>query len=376
VAANGYDTIVIGGGIIGGSIAWRLAQAGQKVVVLERGHVGREASFAAAGVLTPKFTSDHSANLIDFWASSNALYPSYVDEIKAATGDAFEYRRSGHIIPSFSEDETTRRRIEFEEQGPAGIPASWLSRDDTLALEPLLAPEVEASVYYPDHGFVDNPKLTNALGGAVRAAGGEIVENCLVTGLTIEGDAVVGVETAIGPIRGQSVVNCAGSWAGMIDHRSTMPIRPLKGEILAVDLRPTSLHILVSGVGCSAVPRADGRTIVCATSSHAGYNKDVVFGSVVGLFEKVARLLPALRTGRFVETWAGLRPITPDGEPIMGADPQLRGLFWATGHWGNGILAAPLTGRTMADLILTGKTSFPIEQFSPGRFAPVAVGAV
>jgi glycine oxidase len=257
-------------------------------------------------------------------------------------------------------------------QAPAGIPAEWLTRDEALEVEPLLAPDVLAALYLPDHGFVDNPKLTVALGSAVRACGGEVVENCLVTGLNVENERVTGVETATGTVNGAVVVNCAGSWSGLIDLRFPIPVRPLKGEIIAVDIRPIHQQILVSGPSFSSVPRADGRTILCATSSDVGYNKDVVMGSVFGLFERVCRYIPALRNARFVETWAGLRPLTPDREPIIGADPVVRGLFWATGHAGNGIVEAPATARAMADLILTGRSSIRIDRFGVERFAAVA----
>ncbi len=375
MTAKQYDALVVGGGIIGCSIAWRLAQTGRHVVVLERGHVGGEASSAAAGVLTPKATPDIPKHLLDFRATSNAMYPDFVDEVRATTGQAFEFRVSGHIIPAFSDDDVSSLRASFEMQAPAGIRADWLSGDDALEAEPLLAPDVQAALSLPDHAFVDNPKLTNALGSAVRMGGGDVVENCLVTGLIVEHDVVAGVETQTGIVNAPIVVNCAGSWAGLIDRRYQMPVRPLKGEIIAVDIRPSLQRILVSGPSFSSVPRADGRTILCATSSDVGFNKDVVIGSIAGLFERVSRYIPSLSQARFVETWAGLRPMTPDREPVLGADPGLHGLYWATGHLGNGILEAPATARAMTELIATGTSSLPIERFGPERFARVSVGA-
>jgi glycine oxidase len=374
MAERRYDAIVVGGGIIGCSIGWRLAQAGWRVAVLERGHVGGEASSAAAGVLTPKSTPDISRHLIEFRKQSNAMYPAFVEEVRDLTGHAFEFRVSGHLLPGFTEAEVRGLEESLAMQAPIGIRAEMLSGADALAAEPLLAPDVQAALYLPDHGFVDNPKLTNALSAAVRAAGGDVVENCLVTGLIEAGDRVGGVRTATGAFDAAVVVNCAGSWSGSLDPRHTVPVRPFKGEILAVDLRPVTQRILVSGPSNSVVPRADGRTIVCATSSDVGYNKDVVFSSIAGLFERTSRIVPALRNAHFLETWAGLRPLTPDREPVLGADPELRGLFWATGHLGNGIVEAPITARAMTELITTGKSSIPIDKLSLERFAraPVA----
>jgi glycine oxidase len=370
-----YDAVVIGGGIIGCSIAWRLAQTGRSVVVLERGHVGGEASSAAAGVLTPKATPEIPKHLLDFRVASNAMYPTFVEEVRATTGHAFEFRVSGHLLPGFTETEVRDLQASYALQAPAGIRAELVSGADALNAEPLLAPDVQAALYLPDHGFVDNPKLTNALGAAVRAAGGDVVENCLVTGVELDGDRVIGVATVTGTVASPIVVNCAGSWSSFLDPHHSVPVRPLKGEILAVDARPASHRILVSGPSNSAVPRADGRTIVCATSSDVGYNKDVVFGSIVNLFERTARLVPSLRNARFLEMWAGLRPMTPDREPVLGADVSRRGLYWATGHLGNGIVEAPATAQAVADLITTGKSSIPIDRFSPERFAEAPVGS-
>jgi glycine oxidase len=370
-----YDVIVIGGGIIGCSIAWRLAQAGGSVVVLERGHVGGEASSAAAGVLTPKATPEIPAHLLEFRARSNSMYPDFVEEVRAATGHAFEFRISGHLLPAFNEAEVHDLQRSFALQAPAGIRAELISGAEALDAEPLLAPDIQAALYLPDHGFVDNPKLTNALGAAVRAAGGDVVENCFVTGINLGEDQVVGVATATGSVASPIVVNCAGSWSSFLDPRHSVPVRPLKGEILAVDARPVSHRILVSGPSNSAVPRADGRTIICATSADVGYNKDVVFGTIVDLFERTARLIPSLRNGRFLEMWAGLRPMTPDREPVLGADASVRGLYWATGHLGNGIVEAPVTARAISDLITTGKSSIPIDRFGPERFLSAGVGS-
>jgi glycine oxidase len=370
-----YDVVVIGGGIIGCSIAWRLAQAGRRVVVLERGHVGGEASSAAAGVLTPKATPEIPRHLLDFRVTSNAMYPTFVEEIRATTGHAFEFRVSGHLLPGFTEAEVRDLEASYTLQAPAGIRAELISGADALDAEPLLAPDVQAALLLPDHGFVDNPKLTNALGAAVRAAGSDVVENCLVTGVNLDGDRIVGVATSTASVASPVVVNCAGSWSGFLDPRRSVPVRPLKGEILAVDARPVSHRILVSGPSNSAVPRADGRTIICATSSDVGYNKDVVFGSIVDLFGRTARLIPSLRDARFLETWAGLRPMTPDREPVLGADASWRGLYWATGHLGNGIVEAPATARAIADLITTGKSSIPIDRFGPERFVAAGVGS-
>ncbi|MGH2458426.1 MAG: glycine oxidase ThiO [Chloroflexota bacterium] len=366
--ANDYDAIVIGGGIIGCAVAWRLAQTGRRVALLERGHVGGEASSAAGGIFCPKASPDTPDHLFQFWRASHDLYPSFVAEVQAATGQAFELRVAGQLAVAFTDEEVARLARGFPLQAPAGVRAQWLDGADARVAEPALAPDVQAAIYYPDHILVDNARLTHALGGAVRRAGGDLFENRPVTGLVVDHDRVTGVETPTGALNGAIVVNCAGSWSGAIDARARQRVWPIKGQMLAVDARPVFFEHIVQGAGGGIVPRADGRTLVGATREDVGFDKDVIAGGISALFERVARMLPALRQARFLDAWAGLRPMTPDGEPLIGPDPKLAGLFWATGHWTMGILMAPATARAVAELIDTGRSSIPIDRFGVERF--------
>ncbi|HLZ08897.1 MAG TPA: FAD-dependent oxidoreductase, partial [Chloroflexota bacterium] len=188
-----------------------------------------------------------------------------------------------------------------------------------------------------------------------------------------EDDRVRGVDTPTGPVSGSTVINCAGSWSGTIDSRARRPIRPAKGQMLAVDPRPNSLRCIVAGPGGSAVPRADGRTLIGATVDDVGFDKDVIVGDISRLFEGAARVLPCLRQARFLDAWAGLRPVAPDHLPVIGRDPSISGLVWATGHYTMGILSAPATARAVADLVLTGGSSIPIDQFGVDRLTVAAV---
>src|SRR5262249_8521488 len=195
-----------------------------------------------------------------------------------------------------------------------------------------------------------------ALGGAFRAAGGDLFENRGAVGLILDGERVVGVETPTGPVHAPTVVNCAGGWSGLIDRRAPAPVRPAQGQQLAGDRGALRIEHLVAGVGGSMVPRADGYTIIGATIHDVGFDKDVIAGDVLGLFDRTARLVPSLRQTRFLDAWAGLRPLSSDGQPIIGRDPQLAGLVWATGHFTMGILCAPITAQAVAELIATGQT--------------------
>lgn len=369
---TGYDAIVIGGGIIGCSVAWRLAQDGRQVALLERGRVGGEASSAAGGIFIPEAEPDLSPDLLRFWDTSNRMYPSFVEEVRAATGEAFEFRVNGRLVVAFDEEDVARLRRRFELQEPSGIRAEWLSGADARAAEPALSPEVQAAIFFPDHGLVDNPRLTHALGTAVRRAGGDLFENRLVTGLRIHGGRVEGVQTPVGEVRGELVVNCAGSWAGLVDPHARQPVRPAKGQMLAVDRGSVRLTHMVAGPGGSAVPRADGRTLIGATVDDVGFDKDVIAGAILGLFQRTVRILPSLEHARFLDAWAGLRPMCPDHQPLIGADLEIGGLYWATGHYTMGILSAPATAKAIADLIDSGHTALPIARFNAARFSTPA----
>ena len=369
---SGYDAIVIGGGIIGCSVAWRLALSGRKVVLLERGRVGGEASSAAGGIFIPEAAPELSPDLLRFWDTSNQMYPSFVEEVRATTGEAFEFRVSGRLVVAFTDEDVVRLRERFEFQAPSGIRAEWLSGTDARAAEPSLSPDVQAAIFFPDHGLVDNPRLTHALGSALHRTGGDLVENCLVTGLLIREGQVTGVTTATGEVHGSIVVNCAGSWSGLVDSRAKQPVRPAKGQMLAVDRGSLPLNHLVAGPGGSAVPRADGRTLIGATIDDVGFDKDVIAGAIAGLFQRTARILPSLEQARFLDAWAGLRPMCPDHQPLIGADLEIDGLYWATGHFTMGILSAPATAKAITELVDSGRTALPIAGFSARRFASPA----
>ncbi len=367
--STAYDAIVIGGGIIGCSVAWRLAQTKRRVALVERGRVGGEASSAAGGILVPTASPDVTPPLLRFWSTSNQMYPSFVEEVRGLTGEAFEFRVPGRLIVAVTDEEEAQLRAMLALQAPAGIRAEWLSGEAARAAEPALNPRVQAGVLLPDHGLVDNGRLTHAVGSAVRRSGGDVFESCLVTGFQLDGDRVTGVDTLTGSLTSPIVVNCAGSWSGLVDARAKKPVRPAKGQALAVDRGSMPLNYIVQGPGVSAVPRADGRTILGATVHDVGFDKDVQASAIARLFQGAAQLLPGLEQARFIDAWAGLRPLCPDHLPLLGPDPEIRGLYWATGHFSMGILCAPVTAKAIADLVDTGQTSVDIETFSATRFS-------
>lgn len=364
------DVVIVGGGIIGCSLAWRLAGSGARVTLLERGQPGREASWAAAGLLEPAaggYGGVGGDPLLEHWLEGLRRYGDYVAAIKEDTGMAFEYRVTGRLLLAFCADDLPALRETRRRQDEAGIATTFWEAERVRAEEPNVPPGVAGALYFPDHGLVDNRGLMAALPVAARRRGVDLRAGAAVTGLVTEGDRVVGVEAGGERVAAGAVVIAAGSWSGPIGPRP-VPVVPNKGQIIAFS-SPTPLfrHILsMPGGGLS--PRGDGRIIFGATSDDAGFDKRVTASGVARLLAGALRLCPAVADLSIHETWAGLRPIVPpERVPVLGA-AATPGLYYATGHAGMGILSAPATAEALAGLILDGRSPLPIDAFSPLRF--------
>ncbi|HLH75040.1 MAG TPA: glycine oxidase ThiO [Chloroflexota bacterium] len=373
------DVVVIGGGLIGSAIAWRLQQAGRRVILCERGELGAEASSAAVGLLLPEAGREGGPELWGLWEASLARYPGFVDEVREATGVAVEFRQTGNLALAMNaaEGEVLSRR--FRAQVAAKIPAELLSGDGARAIEPSLSPEVQAALFFPRHALVDNQRLSKTVPLAAAKAGVEVRVHEPVLGIVVHSGRVEGVETYRGRIAADVVVNAAGSWAslGVPMHHgepvagqagpNDLPlVRPAKGEVIALWTWPRPIERLLTVSGASIVARADGRLIVGGTVIDNSYDKAVTAGGVASLLAAAVQALPRLQNARFVEAWSGLRPRTRDDQPIIGSG-EVAGLFWATGHFKTGILATPATADVVTAMI-EGKEHLPVGSLSPKRF--------
>jgi glycine oxidase len=348
------DTIVIGGGIIGLSLALALRRQGAEVMVVERGEPGREASQAAAGMLA--WCDPHQPPALRPLIQASArLYPEFVHDLEDESGARIDFRRDGTIA--------------FAPEGAALCPdARSLAAEELAALEPSLAHTNMRAEFWPE-ASVDPRKLLAAAIVAARHRSVRVAHGASANGLVIEFGRAAGVRTDKTRFAAANVVNCAGAWAGEVDAGlPAIPTRPVKGQMLAVlPAERNSLRHVVRAPEIYLVPRSDGRLLLGATVEEAGFDKNVDPLTIQRMHAAAARLLPGLASARILEDWAGLRPGTPDDLPILG-ETSIPGYFVATGHFRDGILLAPITARVMAGVIAGRACEFDLTPFSLSRF--------
>ncbi|HMD31182.1 MAG TPA: glycine oxidase ThiO [Candidatus Acidoferrales bacterium] len=362
------DVIIVGAGIIGCSVAHELARRHLRVLALDRQEPGKEASWAAAGMLTPAAESSEAQPLVPFANASMALYPQFVEQIEQTSGMPAGYRRGGALEVFFGSGADERLREWLTRLRAAGFTPQTLNAAELRGMEPALAEDAAAGAYLPDEGSVDNRLLTKAVAKAAEREGVEFRVGDAVTRIATSGARVTGVETQRERLAAGRVVIAAGCYTAQIEGAERYaPTIPARGQMAA--LRPSSMPLRHVVRGPSyLVPRGDGRLLVGATVEHAGFEKVTTAAGIGGLLNDAVRMVPGLAGAPIVETWCGLRPDTPDHLPVLGP-ADIEGLWFATGHFRNGILLAPATARALGEWITEGKTSLPLEAFSAMRFA-------
>lgn len=363
-----FDAIVAGAGIIGCSIARELARRGLRVLALDRQEPGKEASWAAAGMLTPAAESSEAQPLVAFANASLALYTEFVEQVEQTSGRKTDYRRDGALEVFFGDAAEDLLRAWLSALRSAGFRPEPLSAIDLRRMEPALAPDALAGAYLADEGAVDNRLLAAAVAEAARREGVDLRAGVEVTRILSANGRVTGIQASSERFSARHVVLAGGCYTGQIEGAERYaPTIPARGQMAA--LRPEGMPVrrVVRGPAY-LVPRADGRLLVGATVEHVGFVKAVTLGGITRLLGDAVRMIPALAAAPIVETWSGLRPDTPDHLPILGPT-DVEGLWLATGHYRNGILLAPATAQALGDWITTGKTALPVEAFGAMRFA-------
>jgi glycine oxidase len=346
-----WDVIIVGGGIIGLSLSIALRKRGAKVLMVERGEPGREASHAAAGMLSD-CALETPAALQPLAQASARMYPEFVHEVQDESGIHVDLREQGTLL--FLSAEHAGCRCEAEE-----IPAARVAE-----LEPALA-DAKRPAFYLRERSVDPRALLAAALKAAKHREVDISSGTAVTGLLRSDGKAAGVTTDRTTYYAPVVVNCAGAWAGQIsEHR--FPIRPAKGQMLCVVGGPRLTHVLRTPA-VYLVPRSDGRVLIGATVEDAGYDKRTDADTIQRMHRAAVALVPTLERARLLEAWAGLRPGTPDDLPILGAT-STPGYFVAAGHFRDGILLAPVTAHVMAQIVTGVKPELDLTPFSPARF--------
>ena len=348
-----WDAIVMGGGVIGLSLALGLRRRGFDILVVEKGEPGREASHAAAGMLAACDPGNPPA-LRELACASLRLYREFVHQLEDESGLSPDLRMDGILFLG--------RDGEQYPCAPLGRPEARQIRE----LEPALA--TDRGGVLVEGGSVDPRALVAALLKAAKHRGVDLASGSAVCAVEVTDGKASGVKTAKTTFRAPAVVNCAGAWAGQIDGVRPAPTRPVKGQMLAVVApRRDLLRHVIDAPGAYLVPRSDGRVLVGATVEECGFDKRVEAEAVQRLRQAAIALVPELKQARLLEGWAGLRPGTPDALPVLGRG-DIEGYFLATGHFRNGILLAPVTAAVMAEVMCGVRPEIDISPFSPARF--------
>jgi glycine oxidase len=369
------DVAVVGAGVIGLSIAWRLALRGLSVAVFERAKAGAGASLAATGMLAA--AAEHEPGCHDLLAlalESQRQWPQFRAALEAQSGHDIDFREGGTLVVALGRDEVERLRFRHDLHKRCELPTRWLGGPEVRAMEPALRPSVAAGLYCPNDHQVDPRLVIVALRSAYLAAGGRLIEHCAVAGVDLGGGRVAGVITAAGRCRASMVVLTAGAWTGnILPPGLTVPVRPLKGQALAVRTAPDTgtLAYIVWTEQIHMAPKGDGRLIVGATVEERGFDDAITAGGLYALLEGARRAFPAIEEMAIDAVWTGFRPSSVDDAPILGAT-SIPGLALATGHHRNGYLLAPATAFAMEALIVEGAIPAVARPFGLDRFGVAA----
>ncbi|MDB5107367.1 MAG: Glycine oxidase ThiO [Candidatus Binatus sp.] len=363
--------LVIGGGIIGASVAWRLASEGVRVTVFERGRLGQEASWAAAGLIGPQAEANEPGAFFDFALAAKKSFDAIVDRLIRESGVDPEYDNHGVLYVAFDEPSTAKLKARSRWQREAGGVVEDLSPREALKLAPMLSDQILHAVHMPTNRRVENRKLTQAYINAAVNSGSEFREGARVDSIVASGGRATGIKLADGSTEsGDVVIDAAGSWSSEIRGLEDDGIRfyPVRGQIICFEARPGMVGPSIFSSAGIIVPRRDGRILAGSIFEDAGFNKSVTLDGMERILRAARALVPGLAAMTFREAWTGLRPASDDFMPVIGPSPTVAGVFYASGHFRSGILMSSITGELIADLVHGRKPSFDLTPFAPSRF--------
>ncbi len=364
---------IIGAGVMGLSIGWRLAQAGFKVQVFEEGLANRQASWAAAGMIAAAAeTAPGQETFFALARASREDWPGFASDLETASGHGIAFLPGETLVVAQSQEHENHLRDTVKYLRQFDEPVRLIKKARLPEVEPEVSPDARLGLLSAHDGQVDNRILGTALCEALRREGGELFENTPVEDIVLESARAVGVKVAGEIIPADHVILCAGSWSSTSfpSSQEIVPqVHPIKGQMIAFQSDPGRLTRVVWGQGVYIVPRADGRIIIGATTEDTGFDLSTDQPTLEAQKAKAAAVVPFLGDLEIIDSWAGLRPATPDNLPIMGPS-DIEGLTLATGHYRNGILLAPITAALIAEYIQSDQVPAGLIPFAPQRFSP------
>lgn len=370
MSGGSADVVVIGAGIVGVAVAYELARRGASVGVIDRRPVGMGATQASAGMLAPYIEAHEGSPLLDLTARSLAIFDDFVADVSSDGGMAVPYRRTGTLNVAVDDDGVAALREAAALLARIDVPASFLDAAGVRSEEPLLDDTAKAGLRIDAHGFVAAGALTSALARAATHHGATFIEPSAVRTLRPSGPDVL-IETDRGSLSARAIVVAAGSWSAdiAVDGAPTrVPVKPIRGQLLHLKWTGSPLRRVTWSSRCYLVPWDDGTLLVGATMEDVGFDEGTTVAGVRDLFDAVCDLLPQAKSMGFGGARAGLRPGTPDGLPVLGFSGAMPNVMYATGHFRNGVMLAPLTAKLVADALLDRRIDPILEHFSPARF--------
>ncbi len=370
-----FDVAIAGGGVIGGAIALELARAGLRVGVFDRQQPGQEASWASAGILSPAPENPGMIAMVPLGKASLSLYPEFIARVEEISGKSAGFRPKGTLEALFSRDAKAELSTIIALHHGLGLKAEPLRAEDARELEPALSAEVEAAVLRPDEASVDNRALTGAVLEAAQRSGAEFFPGNGAREIWNTGKRCAGLVVRTEKVEAKWTIIAAGCFSAAIkDAAAYAPVRPVKGQMAALRAEDLMIERVLWSDKIYLVPRNDGRIIAGATVERVGFDKRTTAGGIQKILSAAIELAPGLANARVEETWAGLRPDSPDHLPILGPT-DVEGLLMATGHFRSGILLTPITARLVREWITEQRVSMDWDRFSPLRFQSVQADA-
>ena len=369
------EIVIVGGGVIGLAVARALALRGANdVLLIERHNLGKEASHAAAGILAPQAEADDEDDFFKLACSSRNLYPSFAASLLEETGIDVELDTNGTLYLGFNcqDEEEIQRRYEWQKH--AGLAVEKLSPQEAILIEPCISGSVCAALRFPNDIQVENRRLLRALIDSCARFGVSILTDTTVLALSLASNRIQGLETSRGFIATRKVVVAGGAWTSQISGLPDIPIEPVRGQMLCRYSQPKIARHLIYSPRGYLVPRKDGRVLAGSTTESVGFDKSITSAGMDTISSNASEISPHISMLPIVDSWAGLRPRAPDNLPVLGPYGEIEGLVYATGHYRNGILLAPITGELIAELVLDKVMPPLLTTFTANRFRLVSVG--